>query len=101
MNFRPEFLPLLAAMAAAAYFCRVGGFMLMRFVRVTPRMEAALKATPLAVMIGIVLPAALRGGPPEWLALGAIALVMRVWPNEFAAAMAGVAVVAAVRAISL
>lgn len=97
MNFRPEFLPLLAAMAAAAYFCRVGGFLLMRFVRVTPRVEAALKATPLAVMIGIVLPATLRGSWPEWLALGAIALVMRFWPNDVAAAMAGIAVVAAVR----
>jgi uncharacterized membrane protein len=100
MIFRPEFLPLLAAMAAASYFCRVGGFVLMRFVRVTPRVEAALRATPLAVMIGIVLPAALRGGPPEWLALGAIALVMRVWPNDFAAAMAGVAVVAMARGLS-
>lgn len=99
MTFRPDFLPLLAAMAAAAYFCRVGGFLLMRFVRVTPRVEAALKATPLAVMIGIVLPAALRGGPPEWLALGAIALVMRFWPNDFAAAMVGVAVVAVVRGL--
>jgi uncharacterized membrane protein len=99
MEFRPEFLPLLAAMAAAAYFCRVGGFWLMRFVRVTPRVEAALKATPLAVMIGIVLPAALRGGPPEWLALAVIALVMRVWPNDFGAAMAGVAVVAVARSL--
>ncbi len=97
MNFRPEFLPLLAAMAAAAYFCRVGGFWLMRFVRVTPRVEAALKATPLAVMIGIVLPAAARGGPPEWLALAAIALVMRFWRNDVAAAMIGVAVVASLR----
>lgn len=97
MDFRLDFLPLLAAMAAAAYFCRVGGFWLMRFVRVTPRVEATLRATPLAVMIGIVLPAALRGGPPEWLALGAIALVMRLWPNDVAAAMAGIAVIAAMR----
>lgn len=99
MEFRSEFLPLLAAMAAAAYACRAGGFWLMRFVRVTPRIEAALRATPLAVMIGIVLPAALRGGPPEWLALAVIALVMRVWPNDFAAAMAGVAVVAVARSL--
>ncbi|MCA3267944.1 MAG: AzlD domain-containing protein [Azospirillum sp.] len=97
MSFRPEFLPLLAAMAAAAYFCRVGGFWLMRFVRVTPRVEAALKATPLAVMIGIVLPAALRGGPAEWLALCAIVLTMRFWRNDVAAAMVGVAVVAVSR----
>jgi uncharacterized membrane protein len=101
MIFRPEFLHLLAAMALAAYACRVGGFLLMRFVRVTPRVEAALKATPLAVMIGIVLPAALRGGPPEWLALGAIALVMRLWPNDVAAAMIGVAVVAALRGFAV
>ena len=97
MIFRPEFLPVLAAMAAASLFCRVGGYMLMRFIPITPRVEAALKGTPLAVMIGIVLPVAMKGSLPELIALAAVALTMRFARDEMIAAMIGVAVIAAAR----
>ncbi|MBI3506737.1 MAG: AzlD domain-containing protein [Proteobacteria bacterium] len=97
MTIRPDFLPFLFAIAAASFFCRVGGFWLMRLVRVTPRLEAALKATPLAVMIGIVAPVAARGNPAELAALAVIAAVMRWSSSDLLAAMAGVAVVAVVR----
>lgn len=97
MNIRPEFLPLPFAVGAAAFFCRMGGFWFMRMIRVTPRVEAALKATPLAVMIGIVAPVAMRGNVPELAALGVIAAVMRWVPNDLAAALAGVIVVAGLR----
>jgi len=92
--FRPEFLPALAAMAAASLFCRVGGYMLMRFIPVTPRVEAALKGTPLAVMIGIVVPVAMKGNIPELIALAAVALTMRFARDDMIAAMIGVFVVA-------
>ncbi len=95
--FRPEFLPVLAAMAAASLFCRVGGFMLMRFIPITPRVEAALKGTPLAVMLGIVLPVALKGEIPELIALAAVACAMRFVRDEMVAAMIGVFAVAAGR----
>lgn len=94
MIFRPEFLPALAAMAAASLFCRVGGYMLMRFIPVTPRVEAALKGTPLAVMIGIVLPVAMKGNIPELIALAAVALAMRFVRDDMIAAMIGVFAVA-------
>ncbi|MBL8655638.1 MAG: AzlD domain-containing protein [Alphaproteobacteria bacterium] len=92
--FRPEFLPVLAAMAAASLFCRVGGYMLMRFIPITPRVEAALKGTPLAVMVGIVLPVAMKGNIPELIALAAVALAMRFARDEMVAALIGVFVVA-------
>jgi uncharacterized membrane protein len=97
MMVRPEFLPVLILMGMASFFCRAGGFWLMRFVTVTPRLEAALKATPLAVMVGIVVPVAAKGNLPEILALVAIAIVMRLVPNDLIAAFAGVGVVAAAR----
>lgn len=98
---RADLVPLLAAVAAASFFCRVGGFWLMRFVPVTPRVEAALKATPLAVMIGIVAPVAARGRPAELVALAAVALVMRFTPNDLVAAMVGVVVVAVARLLAV
>ena len=67
MATSPDFLLALAAMAAASYACRLGGFAAMRFVRATPRIEAALRAVPLSVMIGIVAPSLGTSGPAEWI----------------------------------
>ncbi len=99
MSMRPDFLPFLIGIAAASFLCRVGGFWFMHLIGVSPRIEAALKATPLAVMIGIVAPVAARGNPAELLALAVIAAVVRWASSDLIAAMAGVAVVAAVRAL--
>jgi len=48
MTLRLELLPLLLALALASFACRAGGFWLMRFVNVTPRVQSALRAAPLA-----------------------------------------------------
>ena len=95
------FLIAVAALAVVSYLCRAGGFMMMRFVRITPRLESALRAVPLAVMIGIVMPAAAAGRPPELLALAAVGIAMKLSKNELAAALAGLAVVAAGRWLGL
>lgn len=99
MNFRLELLPAFLALAAASFVCRAGGFWLMRFVTVTPKLKAALGAAPLAVMIGITAPAAVRGEWPEWLGLGVIVVVMRLTRSDLVAALAGVATVALGRAL--
>lgn len=97
MSLRPDFLAFVALVGAASLLCRFGGFWLMRFVAITPRLEAALRATPLAVMVGLVTPAALRGGVAELGALAVTALVMRLTGSDLLAAVVGVAVVAAGR----
>lgn len=97
MSLRPELLPFLLALALASYACRAGGFWLMRFVPVTPRLRATLGAAPLAVMVAIVTPAALRGGVPELLGLAATFIAMRLLRNDLAAMFCGVAAVALAR----
>ena len=97
MSIDPALLPLLVAMAAASFACRVGGFWLMRFVPATKRIEAALRATPLAVMVGIVAPAAARGNVAEVAALVLVAIVVRTTGNDLVAALAGVIAVATLR----
>jgi uncharacterized membrane protein len=96
-----DFLIAVAALAVASFLCRAGGFMMMRYVRITPRVESALKAVPLAVMIGIVMPAATAGKAPELVALLAVGVTMKVWRNELLAALAGLLVVAAGRWLAL
>jgi uncharacterized membrane protein len=93
-----DFLWMLPALALAAYACRAGGFWLMRFVAVTPRVEAALRAAPLAVMVGVVAPAALRGGIAELTGLAVVGLAMWWRRNDVVAMLAGVAAVAITRA---
>lgn len=97
MTLRPEILPLLFAIAAASFACRAGGFWLMRFIPVTPRLRAMLAAAPLAVMMGIVTPAALRGGMPELGGLAATLLAMRLLKNDLAATFIGIGAVALLR----
>jgi uncharacterized membrane protein len=93
-----SFLWLVAALTVASYACRAGGFWLMRFVEITPRVEAALRAAPLAVMVGVVVPAALRGGIAELVGLAVVGLAMWWRRNDLIAMLAGVAAVAIARA---
>jgi uncharacterized membrane protein len=97
MADRTGYFLALLALGLASYLCRAGGFWLMRYVTVTPRLRAALAAAPLAVMVGIVAPAALRGGPPEIAGLLVVVVVMAWRRSDLLAALAGVAVVAALR----
>jgi uncharacterized membrane protein len=97
MTVRPEFWLFLGLLATASLLCRFGGFWIMRFVTITPRIEAALKATPLAVMVGIVTPAMLRGSWPEWLGLAAAVGATRLAGSDLIGALAGVVVVALAR----
>ena len=97
MAVESSFVWALAGMALASFACRISGFLLMGYVPITPRVEAALKAIPLAVMVGIVTPAATSGQLPELLALLAVGLVMKLLRNDLAAAVAGAATVALVR----
>ncbi|MEO8143418.1 MAG: AzlD domain-containing protein [Betaproteobacteria bacterium] len=97
MTLRPELLPLLFALTLASFACRAGGFWLMRFVAVTPRLRATLAAAPLSVMLGIVTPAALRGGLPEIVGLAATFLAMHLWRRDLVATFVGVGAVAVCR----
>jgi uncharacterized membrane protein len=101
MSASPEFIVALVVMAAASFACRAGGFLLMRFVPITPRLEAAIGAVPLAVMIGIVAPVAAKGQPAELLGIAAVILAMKVIDNDLLAALAGVVVVAIARSAGM
>ncbi len=93
----PAFTVLLAVMAATALFCRWAGFAIMRFIPATPRIEAALRATPLAVMAGIAALAAQSGGLAEGIALAGVIALAHLIGNDVIAALCGVAIVAALR----
>lgn len=92
-----HFLMAILAMAVASYACRVAGYLLMGYVPVTGRVQAALKAIPLGVMIGIVLPSALSGKVPELVGLAVVFVAMKLTGKDVVAALAGAAAVALCR----
>ncbi len=90
----PDFLLTVGLLALVTFGCRLAGYLMMRFVPPTPRVQSALRAVPLAVMIGIITPTALTGRVPELAGLLAVIGVMRLTRNELGAAVAGLVVVA-------
>lgn len=87
------------AMGLASQSCRLGGFYLMGFVAITPRVEGWLRAIPVALIGAVLGPVAARGGPAEWAGLAIALAVMKASGNEFAAAALAVAAVAGIRAL--
>jgi uncharacterized membrane protein len=99
MIMRPDVLAAILAMAAAALACRLGGYFLMRYVRLTPRVEAFLRTIPVALTASILAVAAMKGGPAEWVGIVVALVAMLISRQEFAAVIGGVATVAALRAV--
>jgi uncharacterized membrane protein len=93
----PDFPILLLVMAMAAFACRMAGFVLMQVLPTSPRIEAALRATPLSVMAGITALALANGGLAEGLALASVVGMTFLLRSDVAAALLGVAVVALLR----
>lgn len=89
------------AMAAASYACRVAGYLLMGYIPITSRVQAALKAIPLGVMIGIVLPSAISGKVPEIVGLVVVFIAMKTAKHDVVAALAGAAAVGICRWLGL
>jgi uncharacterized membrane protein len=93
----PEALLAILVMALAAALCRLSGFWFMGLIPITPRVESALSAIPLAVMVGLIVPALLKGSVPEWAALAATVAAVRLGANDFVAIVLGISTVALLR----
>ncbi|HMN79579.1 MAG TPA: AzlD domain-containing protein [Burkholderiaceae bacterium] len=85
-------------MGLASYSCRAAGFLMMRWVAITPPVERWLGAIPMALMGAILGPAAIGGGPAQWAGLVIAMAVTRLTRSEFAGVMLAAAAVAAIRA---
>ena len=66
---------IILAGAAATYFTRIGGYLVVSRFMLHRRIEAALNAVPAAVLTTLVAPSMLNAGPYEWVALVTSGLV--------------------------
>ena len=99
MFARADILLAIGLLGVVSMVCRFGGFFLMRYVAITPRVEAWLRAMPVALVGAIIGPVAVKGGPPEWLGLAAAVGLMRWTGNEFIACAVAIAAVAGTRLV--
>lgn len=88
-------------MTAATFACRASGFLFMSRVTLTPRIERALRALPGSIVIATILPVAAQTGLPAFLGLGAAIVAMAATRIELVGVFAGLAAVAAARAMGL
>jgi uncharacterized membrane protein len=70
----------IAGMALATYATRAGGFALMRFMKVSGRLKAALDAMPPAILMAVIAPTVFATGVAETLAaiIAACAAIARL-----------------------
>jgi uncharacterized membrane protein len=96
-----SFIALLAAMSAAVYLTRAGGYWLIGRVTIGPRLRRMMNALPGAVIVATIAPVLVQGGLRALLAMLAAAITMYLWRKDFAAVAAGVAVAAGAFALGL
>ena len=95
-------MSLLVILAAAmvTYVLRFGGLMLAGRLPKRGRFKRFMDALPGTILLSLIIPAALNGGPWSWLATGCTALCSIKTGNVFFSMMLGVAIVAFGRAIT-
>jgi uncharacterized membrane protein len=79
----------IALMTAVTISLRLGGYFLMSYVTVTPRVRRMLNALPGSVIAAAVLPVAVQGGAVAIAAVLAAMLAMALTRSDIVAVIAG------------
>jgi uncharacterized membrane protein len=96
---RSDVMIAFAVMTAVTVLSRIGGYWLMGYVNVTPRVRRMLDALPGSIIIAAALPVAVNGGPVVMFAIAAAMVVTIIRRNDFIAVITGMAVAALARAL--
>lgn len=88
----------IAAMTAMTMLMRTGGFWLMGYVPLTPRIRRMLEALPGAVVAALVLPIVAKNGLPAFLGVATVIAAVAYRCNAFVALAIAVAAAALARA---
>lgn len=96
---RSDVMLAFAVMTAVTVASRLGGYWLMGYVSVTPRIRRMLDALPGSIIVAAALPVAVNGGPVVIFAILAAMAVTIIRRNDFIAVIVGMAVAAGARAL--
>ncbi|MDR3465697.1 MAG: AzlD domain-containing protein [Xanthobacteraceae bacterium] len=98
-SVRPDVLIAFVAMMAVTVAARVGGFWVMRYIPITPRVRRMLDALPGSIIVAASLPMVVSGGVVVIIAIVAAMTVTIIRRNDFVAVIVGMAVAALARAL--
>jgi uncharacterized membrane protein len=96
---RSDVMIAFAVMTSVTVASRLGGYWLMGYVNVTPRVRRMLDALPGSIIVAAALPVAVNGGLVVMFAISAAMIVTIIRRNDFVAVITGMAVAALARAI--
>jgi len=96
---RGDVMVAFAVMTAVTVASRLGGYWVMGYVAVTPRVRRMLDALPVSIIVAAALPVAVNGGLVVMFAIAAALLVTVIRRNDFIAVITGMAVAALARAL--
>lgn len=96
---RSDVMLAFAVMTVVTVASRLGGYWLMGYVNVTPRVRRMLDALPGSIIVAAALPVAVSGGAVVVFAIAAAMAVTIIRRNDFLAVITGMAVAAAARAL--
>ena len=99
MELDPRTVLAIVLMALATYATRAGGLWLASRLPVSGRMESWLGYIPGAILVSLVAPVVVSGGPAEALAALAVVIVAIKTGNLLASMLTGVGAVVIVRAL--
>jgi uncharacterized membrane protein len=85
------------AMTVVTYACRASGALLMSRVRLTPRVERALRTLPGSIIVATVLPIGVQSGLAAFVGLCTSLTLMSVTRHDLAALVAGLSAVTLAR----
>ncbi|HWP18773.1 MAG TPA: AzlD domain-containing protein [Burkholderiaceae bacterium] len=92
-----QILAAIAAMAVVTWACRAGGLFVAHRLPQEGRMRQALESMPGCVMVALVVPELVYGGPSAWLAGAATAVAMITLRSLPVSIAVGVGVMAVAR----
>ncbi len=91
----------IAVMTAVTIASRLGGYWLMGYINVTPRVRRMLDALPGSVIVAAVTPVIVNGGPVVMISIAAAIAFSVIRRNDFIAVLLGMAVAAGARALGM
>ncbi len=89
----------IVAMGFATVLMRTSGFWLMAHVTLTPRIRRMLEALPGSIVVAMVLPIVVKGGPVAVLGVTVAAALMALRGNQILAVTSGVVAAALARTL--
>lgn len=99
LSLTPIVVGVVLAMALGTYVTKAGGLWLLGRVDVSERVEAGLEVLPGAIVVSILGPELVEGGPAEWGAAGLVLLVAWKTESVLLAIVVGAGAVVALRGV--